>query len=218
MTYKERENRLITEMENRTAYNDGLTIPELCKRVLGYEMQVLYDKNIQKAWRKIHKRWSAPDANGKYYLDCSLTPEDITAIGGEDYNDKQYEDLNRLKQIKKMIYRTRMKYRSGTKHNDTTMHKHQYFLVPPRLQQADRMWRCVHIIAGENDHLLDSLSMRHEQVLGGLHKQIKKLEALKNLTDEQFQELQDQARDRILGENELIQSGVDIKKWVEDKE
>lgn len=38
MTYKERENRLIAEMENRTEYNDGLTIPELCKRVLGYEV------------------------------------------------------------------------------------------------------------------------------------------------------------------------------------
>ena len=35
-------------MENRTAYNDGLTIPELCKRILGYELQTWYDKDVQK--------------------------------------------------------------------------------------------------------------------------------------------------------------------------
>ena len=201
MTYKEREIHLIAEMENRTEYNDGLTIPELCKRMLGYEMQVLYNKDIQKAMNKIRKKWDEPNENGDYYLNAK--PTDMSSVGGEDYWDKEHEDLNKVKQIKKMICRTRMKYRSGTQYNDTTTHKHQYYLLPPRLQQQDRLWQCVHIIPEENAHLMEPLNMRNEQVLAGLEKQIKKLKALENLTDEEFKDLQKQERDRILKEFEF---------------
>ena len=180
-------------MENRTEYNDGLTIPELCKRVLGYEMQVLYNKDIQKAMNKIRKKWDEPDENDECYLNSK--PTDMSSVGGEDYWDKEHEDLNKVKQIKKMICRTRRKYRSGTQYNDTGAHKHQYYLLPPRLQQQDRLWHCVHIISEENAHLIEPLNMRNEQVLASLEKQIKKLRALENLTDEEFEDLQKQEQD-----------------------
>ena len=50
-----------------------------------------------------------------------------------DYWYKENEDLNRVKQLKKMIKRTREKYRSGPKHNDITIDRHQYYLIPPKL-------------------------------------------------------------------------------------
>jgi hypothetical protein len=146
-SYEERENRLIMEMENRTEYNDGLTTTELCKRILDYDIQVLNDKE------KMHIL-SSRDG----------TDEQINDIAG-----KWFEDKMKVGQINRMLRRTRDKYRPGTKYNDTNLKKHQYYLLPPRLQQEDKQWRCVHIIRGINGHLLEPYLMRQEKSLATSH-------------------------------------------------
>ena len=143
MTYEEREARLITIMENRTEYNDGLTMTELCKQVLDYDIQVLDDKE------KMH----------------ILNSRDGTDDRANDIAGKCYEDKKKTGQMNRMLKRTREKYRPGTKYNDTNIKKHQYYLLPPRLQQEDKQWRCVHIIPGINRHLLNPWLMRQEKYI-----------------------------------------------------
>jgi hypothetical protein len=171
-------------MENRTEYNNGLTIPELCKRVLGYEMQESYDKSIQRT----RQRWKL-GTDGKYYVG-----DDMCSVGA-DYYDKVEQDKKRSKQMKQMIKRTRQKYRSGSRYNDTPTNKYQYYLLPPKLQQTgkgSKLWRCVHIIVGQNDYLLEPLLMRDEQVSAGLEKQRKENGKLSRLTKEEAENLMTQ--------------------------
>lgn len=117
-----------------------------------------------------------------------------------DYWYKENEDLNRVKQLKKMIKRTREKYRSGPKHNDIIIDRHQYYLIPPKLQQKDRLWRCVHIILGQNDYFLEPLNMSHDQAIAGLERRIKDNEVLATLSEEEIMK----GWDEVLKENKLI--------------
>ena len=175
MTYKEREARLISEMENRTAYNDGLTIPELLKRVLGYELQMSYGKSIQSTRQK----WKC-GTDGKYYVG-----DDMCAVEAGHF-DKLEEDWRRIQQLKQMIKRTRKKYRSGSRINDTPIDRHQYYLIPPKLQEENRLWRCVHFVPGINQYLFEPLIMRSYQQEAGLVKKQKRLKELEKLSEEDF--------------------------------
>ena len=166
-TYAERERRLVMAMENRTEYNDGMTMTELCKQVLDYDIQVLNDKE------KMHILSSRAG-----------TDEEQNDIAG-----KWFEDKKKVAQINRMLKRTREKYRPGTRYNDTNLKKHQYYLLPPRLQQEDKQWRCVHIIAGINGHLLNPLLMRQEKYISTHERITRKVVANAERSDEEREKL-----------------------------
>ena len=190
MTYKERENRLILEMENRTAYDEGLTIPELCKRVLDYEIQVYYDRDVRKAISGYWRLWS----EGRY----KEAEKTYDAVMTKEVEEKYREDEKRAKQLKRMLKRTCEKYRCGTRHNDTTIERHQYVLIPPKLQSNDRKWRCIHVVPGLNGHLLEPLIMRSEQALVGCDQRMRSLERAAKRSKEEDKKMLDMIEEKIL--------------------
>jgi hypothetical protein len=205
VTYKERENRLILEMENRTAYDDGLTIPELCKRVLDYEMQSAYGKSIENEKRQ---KWKLGE-DGKYYVG-----DDMSYVEPAHF-DKIEEDQRRIKQIKQMLKRTRNKYKSGSRSNDTTIDRHQYYLIPPKLQDKNRLWRCVHFVPGINQHLFEPLIMRSDQQEAALDRKRRRLNELAQISDEEAKKILDDMERKILLGATIRKKG---KKDLEEKE
>lgn len=174
-TYKDREDRLITEMETRTEYNNGLTIPVLCKRVLDYQVEVHYNQSFKKLRRRLMSRAPTILRELREMGDSARADryDDTVKYVCLYYLVKEPEDLTKIWQIKRMIKRTREKYRSGSRYNNTNINKHQYYLLPPRLLQKDRRWRCVHVIEGLNGHLLDLRDMWVEKMISGIENTIR---------------------------------------------
>jgi hypothetical protein len=167
-------------MENRTNYDDGLTIPELCKRVLDYEF--LRDYSWFSYFKLLVKdyRWLRPmvdeasvtkEINEKQLNTIkSLTKEKLL----EFYYFKKDEEYHKVDQMRKMIIRTRRKYQAGSKYNDTNIMKHQYYLLPPKLEQENRQWRCVHVVEEVNEYLLELRDMFLDKYVSGLRMNLRR--------------------------------------------
>jgi hypothetical protein len=100
--------------------------------------------------------------------------------------------------VSNSLKRTRKKYQTGSRYNDTPIDRHQYYLIPPRLQEKDRLWKCVHFMPGTNDQLFEPYLMRAEQEIAGLERRGRRLEELAKIPEEEMEKRYQVIEDKIL--------------------
>jgi hypothetical protein len=166
MIWKDKENLIIALIENRTTIEDGLTINQLCKEVLGIEI-------------KKTRRERGGKRKGYY-------------IGGMNSVDSENWEKSHVvrTQIKALLKRVRKKYYPGHQYHIVPWYanKERYF---EGLDNANykykeqfnkdsenkfRGYRCVHILPQLNKHLLFPSKIRRRKAIHTSQERAKKME------------------------------------------